>query len=117
MFNIRKISISPKEYLSKVFHIGKDFKAFNQRNDIFNRPVWDKNVDPKNFFVSYDITNYIPKKSKGFNHWDFALRNASWHLTDVVGDRKFETEGSVEGFTDYYSIQTQGPLEKVKIDS
>ncbi len=26
---------------------------------------------------------------------------------------KFETEGRVEGFTDYYSTQTQGPPEKI----
>ncbi len=117
MFKIKRMSVSSKEYLSKNFHIGEDFKAFNQRNDIFNRCVWDETVDPENFFISYDITNYIPKKSKGFNHWDYALRNASWHLTDVVGEIKLETEGRIEGFTDYYSIQTQGPLNKIKIDS
>jgi len=117
MFKIKRISVSPKEYLSKNFRIGEDFKPFNQRNDIFNRCVWDETVDPENFFISYDITNYIPKKSKGFNHWDYALRNASWHLTDVVGEIKLETEGRIEGFTDYYSIQTQGPPDKIKIDS
>ena len=97
---------SPLDYL---FQIDPQLPAYNQKNDIFNRAMWDDSIDPKDFFVSYDITNYKPKKAKGFNHWDYALRNASWHLTDVVGEMKLESEGRVEGFTDYYSIQTPGP--------
>ncbi len=100
------------EYLDNKYKITPDFQRFNQKNDIFNRAMWDDLIDPKTFFISYDITNYKPKKSKGFDHWDYALRNASWHMTDVVGEMKFETEGRVEGFTDYYSIQTQGPPSK-----
>ena len=57
------------------------------------------------------------KKSKGFDHWDYAFRNASWHLTDVVGERNFTDNGKVEGFTDYYSIQTEGPPAPVEITS
>lgn len=117
MFKTRQINESAKSYLNRVFRLRDSFAKFNQRNDIFNRSAWDDKVDPKNFFVSYDITNYAPKKSKGFNHWDFALRNASWHLTDVVGEMKFKSEGRVEGFTDYYSIQTQGPPEKIQLES
>ncbi|MEQ9425704.1 MAG: reductive dehalogenase [Cyclobacteriaceae bacterium] len=115
MFSTKTISTNPKEYLTRKFEIKDGFEKFNQKNDIFNRSVWDDKVDPKNFLISYDITNYAPKKSKGFDHWDYAMRNASWHLTDVVGEMKFESEGRVEGFTDYYSIQTQGPPERVKL--
>ena len=103
MFSTKNIKIPAVEYLNKRFDIKGGFKKFSQKNDIFNRSGWDDKVDPKKFFVSYDITNYAPKKSKGFNHWDYALRNASWHLTDVVGEMKFETEGRVEGFTDFYN--------------
>jgi len=117
MFNTKKIQKNPTSYLNKRFEIKESFKPFNQKNDIFNRSDWDDSVDPKEFFISYDITNYTPKKSKGYDHWDFALRNASWHLTDVVGEMKFESEGRVEGFTDYYTIQTQGPPKKVELES
>ena len=92
-------------------------RAFNPKYDIFNRSVWDEEIDAKNFFVSYDIANYVPKKSKGFDHWDYALRNASWHLTDVVGEMKFEAEGRVEGFTDFYSIQTPPSRAKAELPS
>ena len=114
---MKTVKISPKKYLDERFEIKPTLEKFNQRNDIFNRAMWDDNVKAKNFFVSYDIANYAPKKSKGFDHWDYALRNASWHLTDVVGEMKFEEEGKVEGFTDYYSIQTEGSPTQVKLSS
>ena len=111
------IEENSKDYLNKRFNIQPQFKRFRQRFDIFNRAIWDEKVNPKNFFISYDITNYAPKKAKGFDHWDYAFRNASWHLTDVVGERKFETEGRVEGFTDYYTTQTQPPTSQAPITS
>lgn len=101
--------------LDALFEIDPQLPAYNQKNDIFNRAIWDDSIDPKDFFVSYDITNYKPKKAKGFNHWDYALRNASWHLTDVVGEMKLESEGRVEGFTDYYSTQTPGPPKRADL--
>lgn len=113
----KTIETDSKEYLNKRFNIQPQFKRFRQRFDIFNRAIWDEKVNPKNFFISYDITNYTPKKAKGFDHWDYAFRNASWHLTDVVGERKFETEGRVEGFTDYYTTQTQPPTSQAPITS
>ena len=64
MFSPKKIQINPKEYLDKRFEIKDSFKPYNQRNDIFNRSDWDESIDPKKFFISYDITNYSPKKSK-----------------------------------------------------
>ncbi len=106
-----------QSYLTKEFDIQNDFERFDAKNDIFNRALWDEKVKPKDFFTSYDIANYKPKKSKGFDHWDYALRNASWHMTDVVGELKFETEGRVEGFTDYYSINRPGSKNKVSISS
>ncbi len=117
MFQKKKVTGSAKAYLDKAFDIKPQFKRFNQQNDIFNRSMWDDKINPKNFYVSYDITNYKPKKSKGFDHWDYALRNASWHLTDVVGEMTFPETGRVEGFTDYYTTQTQGPPTKMDLPS
>ena len=117
MFRLRKIAGSARQYLNDRFQISNDFRPFNQKNDVFNRSLWDDRVNAKTFFVSYDITNYKPKKSKGFDHWDYALRNASWHLTDVVGERNFVETGRVEGFTDYYTTQTPGPPHRVDLDS
>ncbi len=117
MFKIKKITTPAKTYLNQLFGIQPEFKRFNQKNDIFNRSMWDDKVNPKNFYVSYDITNYKPKKSKGFDHWDYALRNASWHLTDVIGEMTFPETGRVEGFTDYYTTHTAGPPTKAALPS
>ena len=106
-----------EDFLKREFGISKDYERFNQKNDIFNRTIWDDSVDPKSFFVSYDIANYRRKKSKGFDHWDYALRNASWHMTDVVGEMHLKEKGRVEGFTHYYSLNTQGPLKKAELPS
>jgi len=117
MFFKKTIKEPSSQYLNRLFDIKSSFSRFNQKYDIFNRAVWDKKVNPKKFFISYDIANYAPKKAKGFDHWDYAFRNASWHLTDVVGEYKLESEGRVEGFTDFYSIQTQGPPSRAELKS
>jgi len=114
---VKTIKAKAYDYLNERFKISDDFKRFDQRLDIFNRAVWDEKINPKSFFKSYDIANFQPRKTKGFNHWDFAFRNASWHMTDVVGEYNFEDKGKVEGFTDYYSIQTEGSPAKVKLES
>ncbi|MEM7104488.1 MAG: reductive dehalogenase [Bacteroidota bacterium] len=103
-------------YLDKTFKIKPEFEKFDQEYDIFNRSVWDEKINPKNFYLSYDITNYVPKKSEGFDHWDYALRNASWHLADYFADHQGDAN-RVEGFTDFFSIQLDGPKSKVKLTS
>ncbi len=112
MKNANPSTQSAMAFIDREFEIGANYQRFDQRNDIFSRAIWDPSVKPKNFFKSYDVANYQPKKSKGFDHWDYALRNASWHLTDVVAELKWHSEGKVEGFTNYYSIQTPGPKVK-----
>ena len=113
---IREVAGSAKDFLDDEFKISPTLERFNQKNDVFNRALWDEEIKAKNFFKSYDIANYKPKRSKGFDHWDYAFRNASWHLTDAVGERTFDDDGRVEGFTDYYSIQTGGSPNKVEIE-
>lgn len=104
-------------FLKERFEITNEFERFNAKNDIFNRAIWDEKINPKSFFVSYDIANYKPKKSKGFDHWDYALRNASWHMTDVVGELNLEDKGRVEGFTHYYTLNSQRPQTKADLPS
>ena len=109
--------LDARQYLDEEFKITSEFRRFNQKDDVFNRAIWDSKINPKLFFKSYDIANYAPKKAKGFDHWDYAFRNATWHLTDVVGEVGFDESGKVEGFTDYYSIQTPGPTAKAELAS
>lgn len=82
------------------FELSDDFERFGQRNDMFNRSWWDKDVmseDAKDFFKGH-ITSAF-KRGPGFMQKDFALRNASWAVADDYADRNAD-KGLREGFLD-----------------
>ncbi len=112
-----KIKNAGDHFLEREFQVGSGFERFNAKFDIFNRSIWDEKVNSKSLFLSYDIANYQPKKSKGFDHWDYALRNASWHLTDFVGERHFESSGVIEGFSHPFTTQSKGPDRSAELTS
>lgn len=79
--------------------ITEDFERFTQRNDIFTRAFWDDTVRSKQtdaFFASYRM-EATPRRGDGFSQRDFALRNASWLISDLISDRGAES-GQREGF-------------------
>ncbi|WP_120504648.1 reductive dehalogenase [Sulfitobacter mediterraneus] len=79
--------------------ITDDFERFSQRNDIFTRAFWDDKVRNKKsdaFFASYRM-EATPRRGDGFTQRDFALRNASWLISDLISDRGGDT-GRREGF-------------------
>ena len=76
-----------------------DFARFSQRDDVFTRAFWDPKVrsaQTEAFFASYRI-DATPRKGDGFQQRDFALRNASWLISDVIANRG-AAEGRREGF-------------------
>ena len=80
--------------------VTEDFERFTQRNDVFTRAFWDETVRTKHtdgFFASYRMAA-IPRRSAGFTQRDFALRNASWLISDVMTDRHAD-QGRREGFS------------------
>lgn len=81
------------------FDITPDFQRFNQMDDMFTRAFWDDTVrseDTDAFFASYRM-EAAPRRGEGFSQRDFALRNASWLISDVVSDRS-AGDGRREGF-------------------
>lgn len=88
-----------------------EFERFPQRNDIFTRAFWDETVKSKHtdaFFASYRM-EAAPRRGDGFSQRDFALRNASWLISDIVSDRK-AADGIREGFQ--APIQADTPVAK-----
>ncbi len=76
-----------------------DFEPFTQRNDIFTRAFWDERIKSAKtdaFFASYRM-EATPRRGDGFSQRDFALRNASWLISDLISDRGNDT-GKREGF-------------------
>ncbi len=75
------------------------FERFTQRNDIFTRAFWDPKVKSKQteaFFASYRM-DAVPRRGDGFTQRDFALRNASWAISDHFTDLH-AGQGRREGF-------------------
>ncbi|MBM1222279.1 reductive dehalogenase [Ponticoccus sp. SC2-23] len=81
------------------FDLTAEFEPFDQMNDIFTRAFWDEKVRSKEtdaFFASYRM-EAAPRRGDGFTQRDFALRNASWLISDVISNRAAQ-DGVREGF-------------------
>lgn len=92
-----------------------DFEPFRQRNDIFTRAFWDPSVRSKDtdaFFASYRM-EATPRRGEGFSQRDFALRNASWLISDVITARS-QSQGRREGFQSVIGNDT--PVAPARID-
>lgn len=94
-----------------------DFAPFSQRNDAFTRAFWDTTVRSAQtdaFFASYRM-EAAPRRGDGFTQRDFALRNASWLISDVVSNRG-AAEGRREGFQAPIANDTPVAPEAVPVE-
>ncbi len=94
------------------------FEPFSQRNDIFTRASWDDRVRSKftgKFFDSYRI-EAAPRRGEGFSTRDFALRNASWLISDLISSRR-NSDGMREGFQGAIDNDTPIAQEQAAIDN
>ena len=97
--------------------VTEEFERFEQRNDVFTRAFWDDSVRTKQtdaFFASYRM-EATPRRGDGFSQRDFALRNASWLISDIMTDR-FADQGRREGFQAPFSYDTPVAPECMAID-
>ena len=94
------------------------FKRFSQRNDVFSRAFWDDTVRSaasQAFFGSYRM-EATRRRGDGFTQKDFALRNASWLISDIMTDR-FAADGRREGFQAPISNDTPVAGEKLQFET
>ncbi len=99
------------------FVVTDDFQRFDQRNDVFTRAFWDETVRSKHtdaFFNSYRM-EASPRRGEGFNQRDFALRNASWLISDIISDRG-GAEGRREGFQASIANDTPVAPDQVPVE-
>ena len=71
------------------FEVGDDFRRFDQRDEIYCRSQWDpqvKSKKAKSFFQGYFMPDARSRRTDGFSQRDYALRNATWHVTNVLRD-------------------------------
>ncbi len=101
------------------FAIESNFERFNQRDDVFCRSFWDSEVHSDatdRFYATYREALANWREIDGFTQRDYALRNASWHVTDLFAELK-EGEDRREGYLDEFTVLRDAPPEKVSFDS
>lgn len=93
------------------FDIDENFDRFDQRNEIYCRSEWDPEIKSKNardFFGGHFMPNARARKADGFSQRDYALRNATWHVTNVLRDLRREKDDRKEGFFDTFTAHEEG---------
>ncbi len=93
------------------FEVGEGFERFAQKDDVFCRSFWDPEVRTSNsdmFYETYRTPELRWRPVDGFTRRDYALRNASWHVTDLFAELKGDADRR-EGFLDPYTVLRDGP--------
>ena len=93
------------------FEVGEDFERFSQKDDVFCRSFWDPEVRTSRsdmFYETYRTPELRWRPVEGFTRRDYALRNASWHVTDLFAEFR-EGADRREGFLDPYTVLREGP--------
>jgi len=93
------------------FDIAEEFSRFDQRNEIYCRSEWDEKIKSENaaaFFSGHHMPNARARKADGFGQKDYALRNATWHVSNLLRDLRREKDDRKEGFFDTFTAQDEG---------
>jgi epoxyqueuosine reductase len=102
------------------FDLSDEFSRFDQRNEIYCRSEWDPEIQSKKATEFFD-GHYMPKararKADGFGQRDYALRNATWHVTNVLRDLRRESDDRKEGFFDTFTAHEEGWPEPYVFES
>ncbi len=99
------------------FEILSNFEPFHQKNDVFRRSWWDPRIRSKKserFYATYREPLKTWRKTDGFTQKDYALRNASWHVSDLFTELK-EGEDRREGFSNVFTLQRDVAEGKIEL--
>ncbi len=97
------------------FEVLDDFERFSQVDDVFSRSWWDDEIRSEKsatFYATYRRPLEKWRKANGFTQRDYALRNASWHVSDVFTEM-YEDQGRRDGFLDPLSMLRDGAEEQL----
>ncbi len=124
-FRKREILVSPSPLQSREKIPNSDipgakiletFERFDQKNDVFRRSWWDERIRSEKsrlFYSTYRQPLKTWRKADGFTQKDYALRNASWHVSDIFTELKQDQERR-EGFSDEFTLCRD--VAKMKMD-
>jgi reductive dehalogenase len=98
------------------YEVLDDFERFSQVDDVFSRSFWDDGIrseQSNRFYATYRRPLTRWRKANGFTQRDYALRNASWHVSDVFTEM-YEDQGRRDGFLDPLSMLRDGADERLE---
>ena len=96
-----------------------NFERFNQKDDVFRRSWWDarvRNSKSELFYETYREPLKPWRKVDGFTQKDYALRNATWHVSDIFTELK-QDEDRREGFSDEFTLYRDVAKERMNLGS
>lgn len=102
------------------FDVLETFQRFSQQDDIFCRAQWDDTIRSKKsdaFFQGHSMPFARVRNVEGFRQTDYALRNAGWHISDVIRDLIRDSQDRKEGFLDGFTCHAQGWPQPMKFES
>jgi len=101
------------------YEVLDNFQRFSQKYDMFCRSFWDPNMrsaKSERFYATYRTTLKNWKRAEGFTQKDYALRNASWHVTDLFAELN-EDGGRREGFLDEFTVLRECAPDTIPVES
>lgn len=102
------------------FDVSDDFERFDQRNEIYCRSEWDPQIrsdKAAEFFRGHYMPHARARRADGFGQRDYALRNATWHVTNVLRDVRRQSDDRKEGFFDTFTSHAEGWPEPYPFES
>ena len=101
------------------FNVSASFKGFSQVDDVFCRSQYDPEVktpETQGFYDMYrrPLANW--REAEGYEQFDYAFRNATWHVADIFAELR-EVDDRRDGFLDPLSLLRDGPEERIEFSS
>ena len=101
------------------FEILPEFEGFHQKDDVFRRSWWDESITTGKhvlFYATYREPLKTFRKADGFTQKDYAVRNASWHVSDIFTEMK-EDQDRREGFSDAFTLYRDVSENRQEVES
>jgi len=89
------------------------FQRFDQKNDMFCRYLWDKDLKTYQNNFAVDMLKNIEVNNEGYNHFDYAFSKASWAVYNRF-PFAFSWEGDTSFEEDWYGYKLREKKYQIK---
>ncbi len=89
------------------------YQKFDQKNDMFCRYLWDKDLETYQNNFADDMLNNIKENNEGYTHFDYAFSKASWTVYNRF-PFTFSWEGDTSFEEDWYGYKLREQKYQIK---